>query len=86
MIVFSQKEFNWVHVDSIGIGTRRCLLSMMVFVNVSVYGLDVQGPVQDCVKEIINDEEWHNGQDKVSECNGVKRRYGIWFVIHVFGK
>jgi endonuclease V-like protein UPF0215 family len=61
MIVFSQKEFDGVHIYSIGVGTRWGLLSMMMFVDISVDGLDVQCPVQNCVEEIVDDKKWYDG-------------------------
>jgi len=56
VIVFSEEEFEGVDVDSIDIGSTGSLLSMVMLVNVAVDGLDVQCPVQWCVKEVIDEE------------------------------
>ena len=57
MVVFSQNVFDGMHVDGIFVGTAGCLLGVVVLVNVSVDGFDVQEPMQAGVKEIKYQEE-----------------------------
>mmetsp|Transcript_81225 Transcript_81225/g.159414 ORF Transcript_81225/g.159414 Transcript_81225/m.159414 type:complete len:121 (+) Transcript_81225:123-485(+) len=45
MIVFSQDIFYGVYIDGIFIGTTGCLLGMMMFVNETINGLDMKGPM-----------------------------------------
>ncbi len=45
MIVFTQDVFDRMNVDSIFIGTAGCLLCVMVFVDVTVDGFDMECPM-----------------------------------------
>jgi hypothetical protein len=65
MVVFSQKELDWMDIDGIYIGPARCLLVVVMFVNVAINGLDMKYTVHDCVKEVIDNVKWNKRQQQV---------------------
>ena len=56
MIEFAQEEFDGMDVDSIDVGARRGLLTMVVFVYVFVDGLEVEEPMEEGVGEVVDYE------------------------------
>ena len=54
MIVFSQEVFNGVDINCIDTGSTGCLLMMMMFVYTTIYGFDVQCPMEDGVEKVVN--------------------------------
>ena len=86
MVVFSQKEFNGVDIDRIGIGSRWGLLPMMMFVNVAINSLDVKCPMKEGIKKVINNEKGNDWEQEVGEGNFLQGPFGIRFVVKEFHK
>jgi len=56
---------------------------MVVFVNVTIYGLDVKGPVEEGVEEVINDKDDGYWQQHVRGGHLSRVPYGIGLVIQI---
>mmetsp|Transcript_48304 Transcript_48304/g.55789 ORF Transcript_48304/g.55789 Transcript_48304/m.55789 type:complete len:317 (-) Transcript_48304:12-962(-) len=56
MVVLSDDILNRVNVDRVGVAAEGCHLSVVMLMNQRVNRLPVQCPVEERVKEIVNDE------------------------------
>ncbi len=86
MIVLPQKKLDWMYISSIYVSSCWRLLSMMMFVDVSIHRLNVKCPVEKSVEEIKDNKKWGNCQERISERNRLKRPNDVRFVKKIFCK